>query len=112
MAHSFPTRRSSALAGAYIREMLKLLKNAKFYDLNRDAVITAINGYDIGQVGFALGQDTMNRELSMILNPDEPSWVRSEEHTSELQSLMRISYAVSCSITKKKNYNTNAKSIL
>src|SRR3546814_1894655 len=29
--------------------------------------------------------------------------VRSEEHTSELQSLMRISYAVFC-LTKKKNY--------
>src|SRR3546814_7667992 len=31
--------------------------------------------------------------------------VRSEEHTSELQSLMRISYAVFC--LKKKNTNTN-----
>src|SRR3546814_2678603 len=30
--------------------------------------------------------------------------VRSEEHTSELQSLMRISYAVFC--LKKKNYTT------
>src|SRR3546814_8109893 len=30
---------------------------------------------------------------------------RSEEHTSELQSLMRISYAVFC--LKKKNYNNN-----
>src|SRR3546814_2306277 len=29
------------------------------------------------------------------------SWIRSEEHTSELQSLMRISYAVFC--LKKKN---------
>src|SRR3546814_6171146 len=29
------------------------------------------------------------------------SWDRSEEHTSELQSLMRISYAVFC--LKKKN---------
>src|SRR3546814_1035660 len=29
---------------------------------------------------------------------------RSEEHTSELQSLMRISYAVFC-LKKKKNYN-------
>src|SRR3546814_4715706 len=28
--------------------------------------------------------------------------VRSEEHTSELQSLMRISYAVFCLKTKKK----------
>src|SRR3546814_5001222 len=32
-----------------------------------------------------------------------PSWTaRSEEHTSELQSLMRISYAVFC-LKKKKN---------
>src|SRR3546814_1854771 len=31
---------------------------------------------------------------------------RSEEHTSELQSLMRISYAVFC-LKKKKNKNDN-----
>src|SRR3546814_21137117 len=31
---------------------------------------------------------------------------RSEEHTSELQSLMRISYAVFC-LKKKKNTTTN-----
>src|SRR3546814_1828651 len=29
-----------------------------------------------------------------------PAWNRSEEHTSELQSLMRISYAVLCLKTK------------
>src|SRR3546814_8759711 len=33
---------------------------------------------------------------------------RSEEHTSELQSLMRISYAVFC-LKKKKQYNTTQK---
>src|SRR3546814_3987963 len=32
---------------------------------------------------------------------------RSEEHTSELQSLMRISYAVFC--LKKKNKNTHSQ---
>src|SRR3546814_8485511 len=32
---------------------------------------------------------------------------RSEEHTSELQSLMRISYAVFC--LKKKKYNNTIK---
>src|SRR3546814_10064597 len=31
-------------------------------------------------------------------------WARSEEHTSELQSLMRISYAVFCLKKKKKNH--------
>src|SRR3546814_4938221 len=33
---------------------------------------------------------------------------RSEEHTSELQSLMRISYAVCC-LTKKKKMNRGSK---
>src|SRR3546814_10817949 len=33
---------------------------------------------------------------------------RSEEHTSELQSLMRISYAVFCLKKKKKNHKTHA----
>src|SRR3546814_1522989 len=38
-----------------------------------------------------------------LLHMDSVTW-RSEEHTSELQSLMRISYAVFC--LKKKNKQT------
>src|SRR3546814_1256041 len=34
---------------------------------------------------------------------------RSEEHTSELQSLMRISYAVFCLKKKKESYKINTK---
>src|SRR3546814_6080032 len=34
--------------------------------------------------------------------PNISSWPRSEEHTSELQSLMRISYAVFCLKNKKR----------
>src|SRR3546814_1382491 len=34
---------------------------------------------------------------------------RSEEHTSELQSLMRISYAVFCLKKKKKNHTNRDK---
>src|SRR3546814_8189519 len=39
----------------------------------------------------------------------EKGWrvLRSEEHTSELQSLMRISYAVFCLKKKKKQTTTN-----
>src|SRR3546814_5026447 len=41
------------------------------------------------------------------ISEDELTWlgarVRSEEHTSELQSLMRISYAVFCLKKKTKN---------
>src|SRR3546814_12054762 len=50
-------------------------------------------------------------ELGEVPTDDPPSWYivltsslgdRSEEHTSELQSLMRISYAVFCLKKKKK----------
>src|SRR3546814_3880031 len=52
---------------------------------------------DQGQAGPAQGRK--ERVHVWILDGREP--VRSEEHTSELQSLMRTSYAVFC--LKKKN---------
>src|SRR3546814_2856314 len=42
---------------------------------------------------------------------DTPPLVRSEEHTSELQSLMRISYAVFCLKKKKKKRHTISDNI-
>src|SRR3546814_3343069 len=50
----------------------------------------------------------LNRVMLLLkLSSVSLSWCRcrSEEHTSELQSLMRISYAVFC-LKKKKNKNT------
>src|SRR3546814_6003284 len=44
--------------------------------------------------------ESIGNELKTWIN-DTPIAYRSEEHTSELQSLMRISYAVFC--LKKKN---------
>src|SRR3546814_1332015 len=41
-----------------------------------------------------------------VADTDKHFRIRSEEHTSELQSLMHTSYAVSC---LKKNTNTNAQ---
>src|SRR3546814_6215448 len=40
-------------------------------------------------------------------SPAHDAAARSEEHTSELQSLMRISYAVFCLKKKKKNNNNH-----
>src|SRR3546814_3833222 len=40
-----------------------------------------------------------------VISNSRLKYLRSEEHTSELQSLMRISYAVFC--LKKKNYHTS-----
>src|SRR3546814_4811983 len=43
------------------------------------------------------------RALDSVERSSERLQARSEEHTSELQSLMRISYAVFCLKKKKKN---------
>src|SRR3546814_10176378 len=49
--------------------------------------------------------DGAQRPTAFVLyGPQEQEQARSEEHTSELQSLMRISYAVFC--LKKKKMNT------
>src|SRR3546814_1133942 len=49
--------------------------------------------------------DRTRRTAAVIARTDQHSvWQRSEEHTSELQSLMRISYAVFC--LKQKNQKT------
>src|SRR3546814_10479391 len=57
------------------------------------------------KTGKALRQ-SFEVSVDQLVSPDL-SWhrfeVRSEEHTSELQSLMRISYAVFC-LKKKKTY--------
>src|SRR3546814_8578053 len=45
-----------------------------------------------------------------VLLPTMSQLPRSEEHTSELQSLMRISYAVFCLKKKKQEYNTKQTS--
>src|SRR3546814_1043875 len=39
----------------------------------------------------------------------EPQKLRSEEHTSELQSLMRISYAVFCLQKKQQKHDQNSR---
>src|SRR3546814_17608057 len=47
--------------------------------------------------------------LFIISHPALTIAQRSEEHTSELQSLMRISYAVFCLKKKKNNKKKNTK---
>src|SRR3546814_7384430 len=54
-------------------------------------------------IGAALRQARRQRSCLRSVAPRTAA-VRSEEHTSELQSLMRISYAVFC--LKKKNNDT------
>src|SRR3546814_6251523 len=70
-------------------------------DLDRDrACHTALNA---AQAALA-GLDQLNQGR---VEAGKPSLERSEEHTSELQSLMRISYAVFCWKKKKREIKSN-----
>src|SRR3546814_1376698 len=59
-------------------------------------VLTLVATYQIWWLLRGAGTDVLEAVLLVL-------FVRSEEHTSELQSLMRISYAVFC--LEKKNTN-------
>src|SRR3546814_8404053 len=61
----------------------------------------------LNALGSARDWDVFLADLLAPLEAARPG--RSEEHTSELQSLMRISYAVFCLKKKKKNQNTPKK---
>src|SRR3546814_7018127 len=56
---------------------------------------------DLGRLAEADGQQAGGQRVEAAGVADLACAERSEEHTSELQSLMRISYAVFC--LKKKN---------
>src|SRR3546814_10522095 len=64
----------------------------------------AISGASLIRPGIqVLMQDAQRGGFDIVL-----AEARSEEHTSELQSLMRISYAVFC-LKKKTNYKNSSK---
>src|SRR3546814_1071613 len=66
------------------------------------ATLNAAGGIDALVTRIAV--PATNHEVRARLFDNQPADERSEEHTSELQSLMRISYAVFC--LKKKNKST------
>src|SRR3546814_3561696 len=54
---------------------------------------------------ISISRTPANGPSGFVIRYSSGQRLRSEEHTSELQSLMRISYAVFC--LKKKNLQTN-----
>src|SRR3546814_4525842 len=77
-----------------------------------DAGVKAPEVVGVLEAGDGLGTGYVMRRVmgevspATILADPPPSLLRSEEHTSELQSLMRISYAVFC-LKKKKQITTD-----
>src|SRR3546814_9477078 len=92
MTHSFPTRRSSDLLTAFLGD-----KGTTAAELERtiNSNVRALPG------SFETSGDVLGG-IRSIVKFDR----RSEEHTSELQSLMRSSYAVFCLKKKINKYKT------
>src|SRR3546814_875363 len=90
-----------------VQRAAELAEAAGFIPELRD--LRGRRGYDafVGERGVKLSGGQRQRiAIARVILKDAPILVldeatRSEEHTSELQSLMRISYAVFC-LTKKK----------
>src|SRR3546814_2622171 len=109
---------SSDLTGALLGRGIKRIVDAHW--LKELGIAQAMWVYEVENFGPFLVESDLegnslfeqsNREVNhkvaglyANLKPPATLW-RSEEHTSELQSLMRISYAVFC-LKKKKNYTT------
>src|SRR3546814_2799688 len=81
--------------------------NSEALDRISWALDTVGLGGRVGELAGALSHGQKQwLEIGMLLVQD-----RSEEHTSELQSLMRISYAVFC-LKKKKPEDTTTHEII
>src|SRR3546814_4469932 len=69
--------------------------------------ITAPAPWQVDANGVCQGGQVVASDGSRAIVVEARSPFRSEEHTSELQSLMRISYAVFCLKKKRQESNTN-----
>src|SRR3546814_12303388 len=90
LSHSFPTRRSSDLVDA--AERLSELPGVRLLNHGFFNKFTLVLDSDARLVVRELSERNILGGVTLCrLYPE-----RSEEHTSELQSLLRISYAVFC----------------
>src|SRR3546814_10239750 len=83
----------------------QLRKLAPFEDFARDRHAVAFEAFELVLVGRPVARLALAPALETELVEQYLPELRSEEHTSELQSLMRISYAVFCLKKKKKLRN-------
>src|SRR3546814_5748414 len=102
-AHSFPTRRSSDLVwpGSIWRDSTTPPTGERIAAFRR--LVSSDESWARACATLATAESTLALARASAATAASIS-VRSEEHTSELQSLMRNSYAVFCLKKKTKNH--------
>src|SRR3546814_7360515 len=107
------TRISIKLVAAFATLVLIIacLTGVTAYELSqaRDRVADTTRITYITDDVNALRQEVARQQAAVrgLLLSGNRDYIRSEEHTSELQSLMRISYAVFCLKNKTQNQTTH-----
>src|SRR3546814_8842605 len=97
-----------AMAGEAIKDIGRLVRRRRDHvDVVGRALIGIVRVEAEAMIDAVAGVDVAAGCASLRA----PEKLRSEEHTSELQSLMRISYAVFC-LKKKKNKLKRIKNIM
>src|SRR3546814_6656953 len=91
MTHSFPSRRSSDLLVFSVLASLRDPATVPF-----GSAFPSPELFPLQRLARSMAQSVRDMPAREVI-----AEMRSEEHTSELQSLMRISYAVFC-LQKKK----------
>src|SRR3546814_9701866 len=79
------------------------VRQARYLLAEHDAIAPDVGGADLEQIVEAARDHVAFLDLGQAADRGVELAQRSEEHTSELQSLMRISYAVFC-LNKKTNH--------
>src|SRR3546814_1656355 len=80
----------------------RLLRDHQLFGPDRDPHLAALRLAALSGLDGAARLETLHQQVASLALADAALQDRSEEHTSELQSLMRISYAVFC-LKKKTN---------
>src|SRR3546814_6188479 len=107
LTRAFPTRRSSELSAARRTGRPGARRAVDGLAGDRTQPIVGLCVPRIGAQESGFPGPAAHRRRGRGLERKDGVTRRSEEHTSELQSLMRTSYAVFCSQKKKKKTQTN-----
>src|SRR3546814_10344995 len=104
MTTAFPARRSSELVDSWIPQPVREVDKPFLMPVEDVFSITGRGTVATGRIerGIVKVGDTV--DIVGMNSAKSTTVTRSEEHTSELQSLMRISYAVFC-LKNKKHIN-------
>src|SRR3546814_7937164 len=100
----FDTTIEGRVEGRFALDVIFVVEILRPRRVDQETDLAVARAHPVGDEQAAIGARLLRNVIIDAARAagDRPAAIRSEEHTSELQSLMRISYAVFCLKKKKK----------